>query len=58
MNRLEAIAEVEKWYDLTLATVTEEESYRLYEVYCEKLENIDIQCEGYTNFEDVPDLHF
>ena len=57
MNRLEAIAEVEKWYDSVTIT-TEEDFERLYEVYWEKLESIDIQCEGYTDFEDVPNLHF
>ena len=57
MNRLEARAEVEKWYDSVTIT-TEEDFERLYEAYWEKLESIDIQCEGYTDFEDVPNLHF
>ena len=57
MNRLEAIEEVEKWWD-SVNVVTEEDFERLYEAYCEKLESIDIQCEGYTDFEDVPNLHF
>ena len=57
MNRLEAIAKVENWRD-SVTVVTEEEFERLYEVYCEKLESIDNQCEGYTDFEDVPNLHF
>ena len=57
MNRLEAIAEVEKWRD-SANVVTEEEFEQLYEVYYEKLESIDNQCEGYTDFEDVPNLHF
>lgn len=56
MNRLEAIAEVEKWYIRTLYNSTEEESDILYEVYCDKLEAIDGLCEGYTDFEDVPSL--
>ena len=59
MNRMEAIAEVDKWYNsVVVVTETEEELQRLYEVYLEKLEKIDVQCEGYTSFEDVPDLHF
>ena len=57
MNRLEAIAEVEKWRD-SVVTVTEEEFEQLCEVYWEKLESIDNQCEGYSDFEDVPNLHF
>ena len=57
MNRLEAIAEVEKWRN-SVAVVTEEEFEQLYEVYYEKLESIDNQCEGYSDFEDVPNLHF
>ena len=57
MTTLEAIAEVEKWRDSVTVT-TEEEFEQLYEVYWEKLEVIDIQCEGYTNFEDDPNLHF
>ena len=57
MNRLEAIAEVEKWRN-SVTVVTEEDFEQLYEVYYEKLEAIDNQCEGYTDFEDVPDLHF
>ena len=57
MNRLEAIAEVEKWRD-SVNVVTEEDFEQLYEVYYEKLESIDNQCEGYTDFEDVPNLHF
>ena len=56
MNRLEAIEEVNKWWNLTV--VTEEDFERLYEVYWEKLESIDIQCEGYTDSEDVPNLRF
>ena len=56
MNRLEAIEKVEKWYD-SVPVVTEEDFERLYEAYCEKLELIDVQCEGYTDFEDVPNLH-
>ena len=55
MCRLEAVEEVEKWWN---SVVTEENFYDLYEVYCEKLENIDICCEGYTDFEDVPNLRF
>ena len=55
MTRLEAIAEVEKWYN-SVSVVTEEEFQQLYEAYWEKLESIDIQCEGYTDFEDVPNL--
>ena len=59
MNRLEAIEEVEKWWNSEIVvTDTEEDFERLYRVYCEKLENIDIQCEGYTDFEDVPELRF
>ena len=57
MNRLEAIAAVEKWRNSVTVT-TEEDFERLYEVYWEKLESIDNQCEGYTDFEDVPNLHF
>ena len=57
MNRLEAIEEVEKWRD-SVIVATEEDFERLYEVYWEKLESIDIQCDGYTDFEDVPNLHF
>ena len=55
MTRLEAIEEVEKWYN-SVPVVTEEDFERLYEAYCEKLEKIDIQCEGYTDFEDIPNL--
>ena len=55
MNRLEAKEEVEKWYN-SVPVVTEEDFQRLYEAYWEKLESIDIQCEGYTDFEDVPNL--
>ena len=55
MTRLEAIAEVDKWWN-SIPVVTEEDFERLYEVYWEKLESIDIQCEGYTDFEDVPNL--
>jgi hypothetical protein len=58
MNRLEAREEVEKWYKSLSAIISEEEIGDLYEVYWEKLEAIDIQCEGYTDFEDVPNLHF
>ena len=57
MCRLEAIEEVEKWWN-SIPVVTEEDFDRLNEAYLEKLENIDIQCEGYTDFEDVPNLHF
>ena len=57
MNRLEAIAKVEKWWD-SVTVVTEEDFEQLYEVYYEKLESIDNQCEGYTDFEEVPNLHF
>ena len=57
MNRLEAIGEVEKWRD-SVTVVTEEDFEQLYEVYYEKLEAIDNQCEGYTDYEDVPNLHF
>ena len=57
MNRLEAIAEVEKWRD-SVTVVTQEDFEQLYKVYYEKLESIDNQCEGYTDFEDVPNLHF
>ena len=57
MNRLEARAKVEKWYESAIV-VTEEDFEQLYEVYCEKLESIDVQCEGYTDFEEVPNLHF
>lgn len=56
MNRLEAMAEVEKWRD-SVSVVTEEDFERLYEVYYDKLEAIDNQCEGYSDFEDVPNLH-
>ena len=56
MNRLEAVEEVDKWWDVNV--VTEEDFEQLYEIYWEKLESIDIQCEGYTDFEDVPNLHF
>ena len=56
MTRLDAIANVEKWYN-SVPVVTEEEFQQLYEAYYEKLESIDIQCEGYTDFEDVPNLH-
>ena len=55
MNRLEAIAEVNKWWD-SVPVVAEEDFERLYEAYWEKLESIDIQCEGYTDFEDIPNL--
>ena len=55
MNRLEAKEEVEKWYN-SVPVVTEGDFQRLYEAYWEKLESIDIQCEGYTDFEDVPNL--
>jgi hypothetical protein len=58
MNRLEAREEVEKWYNSLSTIIPEEEEEDLYEAYWEKLESIDIQCEGYTDFEDVPDLHF
>ena len=57
MNRLEAIKAVEKWRD-SVNVVTEEDFEQLYEVYYEKLESIDNQCEGYTDFEDVPNLRF
>ena len=57
MNRLEAIAKVEKWRD-SVNVVTEEDFEQLYEIYWEKLESIDVQCEGYSDFEDVPNLHF
>ena len=57
MNRLEAIAEVEKWRD-SVNVVTEEDFEQLYETYYEKLEAIDNQCEGYSDFEDVPNLRF
>ena len=57
MNRLEAIAEVEKWKN-SVTVVTEEDFEQLYEVYYEKLEAIDNQCEGYTDYEDVPNLNF
>ena len=56
MTRLEAREAVEKWYN-SVSVATEEEFERLYEAYCEKLENIDVQCEGYTDFEDIPNLH-
>jgi hypothetical protein len=58
MNRLEAMAEVEKWYESLSTIIAEEEVESLYEAYCEKLESIDNQCEGYTDFEDIPNLHF
>ena len=55
MNRLEAMAEVEKWWDSV--TITKEEDFeQLYEVYWEKLESIDEQCIDYSDFEDVPNL--
>ena len=57
MCRLEAIEELEKWWN-SVPVVTEEDFERLNEAYLEKLENIDIQCEGYTDFEDVPNLRF
>ena len=57
MNRLEAIAKVEKWRD-SVPVVTEEDFEQLYEVYYEKLESIDNQCEGCSDFEDVPNLRF
>lgn len=57
MSRLEAIEAVENWWDSVTIT-TEKDFERLYEVYWEKLESIDIQCEGYSDFEDVPNLHF
>ena len=57
MCRLEAIKAVEKWRD-SVNVVTEEDFERLYEVYWEKLELIDNLCEGYTDFEDVPNLTF
>ena len=57
MNRLEAIAKVDAWWN-SVSVVTEEDFEQLYEVYFEKLEAIDNQCEGYTDFEDVPDLRF
>lgn len=56
MNRLKAVSEVEKWWD-SVAITNEEEFEQLYEIYWEKLESIDIQCEGYSDFEDVPNLH-
>ena len=55
MTRLEARELVEKWYD-SITVTTEEDFESLYEVYWEKLESIDVQCEGYTDFEDVPNL--
>jgi hypothetical protein len=58
MNRLEAREEVENWYESLSTIIPDEEIENLYEVYWEKLEAIDIQCEGYTDFEDVPNLHF
>jgi hypothetical protein len=58
MNRLEAREEVEKWYKSLSTIIPEEEEGDLYEAYYEKLEAIDNQCEGYTDFEDVPNLHF
>ena len=57
MKRVEAIAEVEKWRASAIV-VTEEDFEQLYKVYWEKLESIDNQCEGYTDFEDVPNLRF
>ena len=57
MNRLEAIEEVNNWWN-SVSVVTEEDFEQLYEIYWEKLESIDIQCEGYTDSEDVPNLHF
>ena len=57
MNRLEAIEEVNRWWD-SVNVVTEEEFEQLYNVYYEKLESIDNQCEGYSDFEDVPNLRF
>ena len=57
MNRLEAIAEVEKWRN-SVTVVTEEDFEQLYEAYYEKLESIDNQCEVYSDFEDVPNLRF
>ena len=57
MNRLEARAEVEKWWN-SIEIATEEDFERLYGVYWEKVESIDNQCEGYSDFEDVPNLHF
>ena len=57
MNRLEAVSMVEKWRD-SVTVVTEEDFERLYEIYWEKLESIDVQCEGYSDFEEVPNLHF
>ena len=55
MTRLEARELVEKWWNSVTVT-TEEEFEQLYETYWEKLESIDIQCEGYTDFEDIPSL--
>ena len=55
MNRLEAKEAVEKWWD-SLTIATDEDFYLLHEVYWAKLESIDEQCEGYTDFEDVPNL--
>ena len=55
MCRLEAIEKVNKWWN-SVTVITEEEFQQLYEAYWEKLESIDIQCEGYTDFEDVPNL--
>ena len=57
MNRLEARTEVEKWWN-SVTVVTEEEFEQLYEVYYEKLDAIDNQCEGYSDSEDVPNLRF
>ena len=57
MNRLEAIAEVEKWKN-SVTVVTEEDFEQLYEAYYGKLEALDNQCEGYIDFEDVPNLNF
>ena len=57
MNRLEAREEVNNWWN-SVSVVTEEDFEQLYEIYWEKLESIDIQCEGYTDSEDVPNLHF
>jgi hypothetical protein len=58
MSRLEAIEEVERWYTSLSTIIEEEEEGDLYVAYWEKLEAIDNQCEGYTDFEDVPDLRF
>ena len=56
MTRLEAQEKIDKWWD-SLSIVTDEEFYDFYEVYWEKLESIDDQCEGFGDFEDVPNLH-